>query len=228
MGSDETILILSGKTGTGKSKFISYILKYLIDNPKILGLSSDSTFASAKDYISVAYIKNEKILASDEFWVQMKEKSYDLVILDDLDYFLSPRKQSVDSIKEDEKDKFVSELLSFTDGLIKNKTKFIISTNRDIDAVDEALQRPGRLFDIFSFKDLSNEEALIIWVKNKLKKKCFIKGFSNGSVLQAELGKKISSYKKNNGKAYKSYFKKDAKVSVASEFKKKKKIGFEG
>ena len=225
INSDESILILSGKSGTGKSKFLSYILKFLLDNPKLLKLSISDTDLNAKDYISIAYIKNERVLSSDEFWVQLKERSYDLVILDDLDYFLSPREQSVSSEKEDQKDKFVSELLSFTDGIIKNKTKFLISTNRPIDAVDDALQRPGRLFDIFSFTELTKEEAFIVWKENKLSKKSFDKEFKDAYVLQAKLGNKISEYLNNKGKANKSYLK-NKNISVSDKFKKERRAGF--
>ena len=225
INSDESILILSGKSGTGKSKFLSYILKFLLDNPKLLKLSISDTDLNSKDYISIAYIKNERVLSSDEFWVQLKERSYDLVILDDLDYFLSPREQSVSSEKEDQKDKFVSELLSFTDGIIKNKTKFLISTNRPIDAVDDALQRPGRLFDIFSFTELTKEEAFIVWKENKLSKKSFDKEFKDAYVLQAKLGNKISEYLNNKGKANKSYLK-NKNISVSDKFKKERRAGF--
>jgi hypothetical protein len=41
----------------------------------------------------VAYVKNEAILSTDEFWVELQYYDYRLIILDDLDFSLLPRTQ---------------------------------------------------------------------------------------------------------------------------------------
>jgi len=227
MDSEESIFILSGKAGTGKSKFFTYIMKHLLKNPELIlkKEDEDEEFGQSK-YIHVGYLKDENILALDQFWITLTEREYDMVILDDLDYFLSPRSKSISSDEDVKKDKFISQLLSFTDGIVKNKTKFLISTNRDIDSVDEALLRPGRLFGIFSFEELTNEEALRIWEKEGLKKKDFKLEFDGKSVLQATLGSKIKEYINNNGHAAKSFLKEGSSIDISDKFKKKKTIGF--
>jgi len=232
MLSDESIFVLSGKSGTGKTKFLTSMLKYILKNPKILKRKDDGVtnyeYGFGSNVIKVAYVKNESVLSSDTFWISLKEREYDFVILDDLDYFLSPRKQDISSELEVQKDKFISEILSFTDGVVKNKTKFMISTNREIDSIDEALQRSGRLFSVFSFDDLTKEEALVIWKKNKLKVKDFNKEFKNrDSLLAADLGSKIQKYLSNDGKAPKNFIKNGAKIDISDKFKKKKRTGFD-
>ena len=227
MKSEESIFILSGKAGTGKSKFFTYIMKHLLEHPELVTKNEKEIdeFGGGK-YIHVGYLKDENILAIDQFWITLTEREYDMVILDDLDYFLSPRSKNVSSEEDVKKDKFISQLLSFTDGIIKNKTKFLISTNRDIDAVDEALLRPGRLFGIFSFEELTNQEALGIWEKEGLDKKDFKSEFDGRSVLQAKLGSKIGEYKANNGHAARSFLKSGSTIDISSKFKNKKTIGF--
>ena len=227
MESDETIFILSGKAGTGKSKFFTFMMKHLLKHPELVIKKGepDEEFGQSK-YIHVGYLKDENILALDQFWITLTEREYDMVILDDLDYFLSPRSKNASSTEDVQKDKFISQLLSFTDGITKNKTKFLISTNRDIDSVDEALLRPGRLFGIFSFEELTNNEALKIWEKEGLKKKDFKIEFDDKSVLQAKLGSKISEYKNNGGKAARSFLKEGSSIDISHKFKNKKAIGF--
>jgi len=222
--SSEPLFILSGKSGTGKTKFLAYMLKYAIENTELL---QDKNISEEEDtFISVAVVKNERILANDDFWMTLKDRDYDFVLLDDLDNFLAPREKKISSEIDLEKDKFISELLSFTDGIVKNKTKFIISTNQDLDAIDKALQRSGRLFEVFSFYELTSEQALAIWKKNKLKKKDFFKEFPGEYVLQADLGNKIEEYKKNDNKAAKPFLKEGSRIDVSHKFKHEKKAGF--
>ena len=92
------------------------------------------------------------------------------------------------------KNAFLNQLLSFTDGVQKNKTKFIITTNQHFDDVDTALLRKGRLFDILEFRKLTNSEALKIWLEQELKEEEFNKLFTD-DVLQSDLGSEISKRK---------------------------------
>ncbi|MBW6072289.1 hypothetical protein, partial [Pseudomonas aeruginosa] len=66
-------------------------------------------------------------------------------------------------------------LLNATAGLVSTKTKIIISTNlptlRD---VDEALVRPGRAFDILTFKTLTAEQANDARIANGLEPVDFV------------------------------------------------------
>lgn len=226
----ENILVLSGKAGTGKTKFANLYLNYLMENIHILDkenqLDEYGDVEEESNYVNIAYIKNEDILSLDSFWVNLREFEYDIVILDDLDYFLSPRSQTLSNEKELQKDKFISNFLSFTDGLIPNKTKFFISTNRNIDAIDEALKRDGRLFGVFEFSLLSKDEAFAIWEKEGLSKEDFEFEFTEDKILQATLGSKISHYLKNNKKRGKKYLKDTSKADISNKFTKQKRVGF--
>ena len=120
------------------------------------------------DEVAVAYVKNEKIISTDEFWNQLLSKNYQLVILDDLDYALLPRSQVVSTSEDIDKNQFISQLLSYTDGIFEsgNNTKFIITTNRDVSDIDSAVLRKGRTFDILNLRCLTNDEAKNIWVND--------------------------------------------------------------
>lgn len=227
----ENILVLSGKAGTGKTKFSNLYLNYLMEHLEVLEKENKfdefGDFEEESNYVNIAYVKNEDILSLDSFWVNLREFEYDIVILDDLDYFLSPRSQTLSNEKELLKDKFISNFLSFTDGLIPNRTKFFISTNRDIEAVDEALKRDGRMFGVFEFSLLNKGEALNIWEKEGLSKEDFnIEFEKDKEILQATLGSKISHYLKNDKKKGKSYLKADSKANISDKFLNKKRVGF--
>ena len=145
-GGDENILLLVGKSGTGKSKLTSIAIEYLASNR---ANSSNRT---------VATISDANILLNDFFWYQIRDNRIDLVILDDFDFMLGSR----DS--EDTKhNKFLSKFLTFTDGVRKNKIKFIVTTNQEYRDMDKAILRKGRLFDVIEMRELSLEEGLEIW-----------------------------------------------------------------
>lgn len=239
----ESILVLSGPAGTGKTKLATHYMHYLLKNPEAIKKSGIKTISGDYDFpyegdpsifeeenklfINIAYVKNEDILAMDKFWVSLRRNDYDIVILDDLDYFLSPREQVLSMDKDNEKNKFISNFLSFTDGIIPTKTKFIISTNRGVDSIDEALRRDGRLFAVLELSLLSYEEALKIWEKNELEKEEFDKYFGDSDeILQAELGSLINTYKKNDGEAPVSFLKEGSTADISERFLKGKSVGF--
>ena len=219
---DENILILCGEPGTGKSKFASLIIKKLLQNEKYFEYFSNQSkknhsknnneldLIDLEDFIDDMYIsnfeiknhnnyyhvlstKNIDIVSSDEFWD--KAKNNDLVILDDLDFLLSSRNENREDVQ---KNQFLSNLLSFTDGIQKNKTKIIITTNQPFDTIDNALLRKGRLFAILEFRPLSKKEALKIWESENLDKKNFNKIFKDkDKIKHDELGHEIQKFKRN-------------------------------
>lgn len=140
------------------------------------------------DEIAVVYVKNENVLSTDEFWNQLKSSEYQLVILDDLDYALLPRTQAVSSGEDVSKNAFISQLLSFTDGIFENgnNTKFIITTNRDVSEIDTAVLRKGRTFDILNLRYLTPAESLVIWTDEyNLEKEEFMKIFGDRTEIPA-------------------------------------------
>jgi SpoVK/Ycf46/Vps4 family AAA+-type ATPase len=240
----ESILVLTGESGTGKTKFSSLILKKAIENYDLIEkLSKNKNTVDfedeedeedgeiSKDEIRVAYLKNEDILASDQFWSTIKNKKFDFIILDDLDYMLIPRTREVGSQIDVNRSKFISQLLSFTDGVIPTTTKFIITSNRSDKDVDSALMRPGRMFGILSFRSLSYAEALDIWNDSGLKDKIniFNEVFkdTDSTVSHAELGSLIYQSKLTSER--RTYIKNNEKNIVLTEKSKKesgKKMGF--
>ena len=228
MKSSESIFILSGGPGTGKTKFFSYIMKFLLGNPQYLKANKENLdIGDENKILQVAYLQDERVLAMDQFWITLSERGYDLVILDDLDGYLEPRSNDITSEEDMKKNMFVSQLLSFSDGVVKNKTKFLISTNRDIDSVDKALLRPGRLFGIYEFSFLTNEDALKIWLIEGLTKTAFKKEFParGESISQAKLASVIENYKINDGKDKKTFIKDGSTMDI--QFKVTgSKVGF--
>jgi len=89
------------------------------------------------------------------------------LVLEDIDINLQSRRNG---------NTFMTKLLSGSDGLIKNSKKIIMSTNlSNVNDIDEALLRPGRMFDLLRTRKLSYEEACVLSKKlnnndlNKLK-----------------------------------------------------------
>lgn len=234
---EENILVLSGKHGTGKTKFSSLLLKKAIENfelvknnrnKNIVRLDSSEFEDLDEDNlteIKVAYVKNEDILAEESFWGYLNDQNFDFVILDDLDYMLMPRVREA-SPEDIKRSKFISQFLSYTDGIIPTHTKFVITSNKITKDIDKALMRDGRMFDILSFRELSYEEAFDIWSSLKLPKDIFEENFKEKEkISHAELGSIISMIKKDKEMKAHSYLKDDS-ISEMHSARKNKKIGF--
>jgi Cdc6-like AAA superfamily ATPase len=210
---NETIMILTGNAGLGKTKLSNLLFKHLFQEPE--NIPYDKLIAIPEldeQFFNVAYVKSTDILAMDEFWRTLQKELPDFVILDDLDYMLTKRESEVMTSDDAKKNSFLNQLLSFTDGVQKNKTKFIITTNQHFDDVDTALLRKGRLFDILEFRKLTNQEALKIWLEQELKEDDFINIFQ-GDVLQSDLGSEIAKRKNKRIKNTISSYLKEADIS---------------
>jgi len=221
---DENILLVVGEPGLGKSKMSSLALKYAFSNTNKLPYDKlDENSTLDNQFISVAYAKSSEVISSDKFWRMIGSVKNDFVILDDLDYMLTKRNSEVMSSEDQIKNNFLNQFLSFTDGVEKNKTKFIITTNQDYDDIDTALLRKGRLFDIIELRKLSADEALKIWKENNLEEKEFKTIFTTHEILPADLGSEISKrHNKRIASATKSYLLEDgiSKVKKAGRSKK--------
>lgn len=240
--SDSNIIVLCGEPGVGKSKLGDSFMKYLLENNNTKNKPKKSShilvdsiidehieFSSKEqDGVKVAYVKNESILSTDNFWNILREDEYDLVFLDDLDYYLLPRTQNVSTSEDIEKNKFISNLLSFTDGIFEagNKTKFIITTNKEVKDIDTAVLRKGRTFNILELRRLKNHEAKKIWLANGLSEESFISEMGEDSILQAELGSTISliTKAKENNISLDSYILEEG-ISIYNKAVNPEKIG---
>lgn len=213
--SNENILLLSGESGLGKSKFATLGLKYLKEHPQY---ATDMNSLVYDNYIDIVYTKSIKLLSNEYFWTDLS--SNPLVIIDDLDFMLTRR--SAEELSESDviKNSFLNNFLTYTDGVVKNKTKFIITTNQKIDDIDQALMRKGRLFDIIELRRLKNDEARLIWKNTGLDEKIFDKKFKD-NVLASDLGSLIQRYTNLSVDGNKSYLK-DQSISKIVKFKEKK------
>lgn len=220
---NENILLCVGQPGRGKSKFASTILKLaFLNSDKLPYDKSIETPDLENQFINVAYVKSPDILSRDEFWRKLEALTPDYVIIDDLDYMLTKRDTEIQTNEDVIKNNFLNQFLSFTDGINKNKTKFIITTNQNYDSIDKAILRKGRIFDILEFRELSNLEALNIWKKHDLSEEEFIKLFSNKEVLSANLGSEISKRTNTKITNMKTYLKED---NISKLNNNKKKLG---
>ena len=134
--SSQNILILFGEPGTGKSKFIQYIV-------------GKSCFILEKT-VSVLAIKGTENIkkSADNPDIYLEN---DLVVFDDFDILSLKRGEDSDISN------VVSTILSVTDGFIPKRPKIIISTNKTLKEIDPALLRPSRLFDILELKSIPKE-----------------------------------------------------------------------
>jgi SpoVK/Ycf46/Vps4 family AAA+-type ATPase len=135
--SKERILILYGEPGVGKTTFLQYLI-------------ADGF------YKKVAYIKDKKTFEDSELWYELTDDDWDLIVFDDLDDILQSR-------SENKHADFVSQLLSYSDGLIRRSTKIVITTNQNVQEIDPAITRPGRCFDFLVLPPLTRSQARDAW-----------------------------------------------------------------
>ena len=131
--SDESVLILIGPPGTGKTTFIKNLLNFSGSDAMVtfdpMIMSSDSLFARFID-----------------------EEGIDFLVMEDADTFLQSRSDG---------NQMMHKFLNVSDGLISTRgKKLVFSTNLpSINDIDSALLRPGRCFRVVEFRNLTVEEA---------------------------------------------------------------------
>lgn len=219
---NENILILVGEPGLGKSKFASTVLKHAFLNSDNLPYDKLEQNSKLDDqFISAAYIKSTDVLSADAFWRKLENVTPDFVFIDDLDYMLTKRDAEIHTHEDTIKNNFLNQFLSFTDGISKNKTKFIITTNQEFESIDQAILRKGRIFDILELRKLKKEEGQVIWEKNNLDVLEFDKLFDS-EILPANLGSEIAKRKNKKITQNRTYLKEQ---QISKITKTKKKLG---
>jgi hypothetical protein len=221
--SNENILIVIGEPGLGKSKMLNVYQRFLLENIDLIKKDNDDSESSGE--ILAFYLKNENLLASDEFWNEISEEIPDLVILDDIDYYLTHRTAEVNTNIDDQKNKFISNFLTTTDGLFSKtkRTKFLITSNLSTEDLDVALLRKGRMFDIIKLRPLTNTEAKNVWKTYDLDED-FDKHFKSEIIFPSDLGSKIKliQEKKAKKKETKHSYLKEEGISILEKVKKRK------
>jgi len=164
LDSDETILIMIGPAGTGKTKLIKYIMKYMADLlGKELDLKKSTSVKSGDDVeypedvsnkktFIVSYSASQETYQDDEFFIDFVKGDSSLLILEDIDYNLRTRTDG---------NTFMHKLLNTSDGIVElKKKKIIITTNLETEQkTDSALLRPGRTFDVLKTRYLNLQQA---------------------------------------------------------------------
>ncbi len=133
ISSKQSILILLGPPGTGKTSFI----RYMLFKNKMKALA----------FYDKNMTRTDATLAS---FITRREN--DILILEDADLLLYSREDGNDTMNQ---------LLNTSDGLVNVMNKKIIITANITDRkdIDSALLRPGRCFDIINFRPLTKDEA---------------------------------------------------------------------
>lgn len=141
MSSSASILLLIGPPGTGKTTFIRGMLQHCNSSAMV---SYDANILE-KDYVFASFIEGDK----------------SVLVLEDADMFLKSREDG---------NTMMHKFLNVGDGLVTTRNKkLVFSTNlNSIKEIDPALIRPGRCYDILSFRELTQDEA------EKLAKVCNI------------------------------------------------------
>lgn len=134
----ESILILYGPPGAGKTRLIRHILAALSTQ---LGRNSE-----------VLYATDPRVMQSDTFFIKFMTDNSDAMVIEDADHLLEPRSDGNMNLHR---------FLSCSDGLFQaHGRKMIFSTNLPSRlSIDDALLRPGRCFACVESRKLTRDET---------------------------------------------------------------------
>ena len=135
-GTQKGIVLLHGKAGTGKTNYIKY-LTTLVPDKKFV-------------FIPVSMIP---YLADASFLSSLIDNKGSILVLEDSETFLKDRGTAENSV--------VSTILNLSDGMLSDVLgiQIICTFNADLESVDEALLRKGRLIDEYKFDELDTHKA---------------------------------------------------------------------
>jgi hypothetical protein len=133
---DKGIVILHGVPGTGKTTYLRYLINQ-ITNKKLIFMPPD--------------LAHE--LASPGFIPFILNNPNSILVIEDSENIISERKGG--------QNQAVSNLLNMSDGLLADvlNIQLICTFNADINRIDQALLRKGRLIAKWDFKELEQEKA---------------------------------------------------------------------
>ena len=155
LDSNESVLILIGPPGTGKTSLIRYIISQYNKKQKTHKNIRQNTPATSDNTASVYYTADTSVLERDDMFISFASHQSGMMVMEDIDLHLSSRADG---------NTFMYKLLGASDGLIKNiNRKIIISTNlSNVKDIDDALIRPGRCFDTLHTKKLTKQESIAL------------------------------------------------------------------
>ena len=138
LSAPETVLILLGPPGMGKTRLVRAILAAMSRRKE------DSAIAM--------YTADKTALEGDEIFVDFITGLHDAFIIEDADHLLQPRTDG---------NKNLHRFLMIADGVVRAQNRKIIFTTNlpNIRSIDDALLRPGRCFATIQMRTLSRQEA---------------------------------------------------------------------
>jgi hypothetical protein len=138
LSAPETVLILLGPPGMGKTRLVRSILAAMSRRKE------DSAMAM--------YTADQKALEGDEIFVDFITGLHDAFVIEDADHLLQPRTDG---------NRNLHRFLMIADGVVRAQNRKIIFTTNlpNIGSIDEALLRPGRCFATIQMRPLSRHET---------------------------------------------------------------------
>jgi hypothetical protein len=134
----ETVLILLGAPGMGKTRLVRAIL---------------GAMSRRKEDSAVAmYTADKRALEGDEIFVDFITGHHDAFIIEDADHLLQPRTDG---------NRNLHRFLMIADGVVRAQNRKIMFTTNlpNVGSIDDALLRPGRCFATIHMRPLVRAEA---------------------------------------------------------------------
>jgi len=141
LNSPETVLILLGPPGMGKTRLVRAILGALSKRKE--------------DSAVVLYTADKAALESDELFVDFITGTHDAFVIEDADHLLQPRTDG---------NRNLHRFLMVADGVVRAQSRKIIFTTNlpNVGSIDDALLRPGRCFAVLQLRPFGRDEALAL------------------------------------------------------------------
>ena len=167
LDASETVLVLQGGPGTGKTRLVRAILSALS--------------ARKQDSAKVLYTADKRALESDEIFVDFITGSHDAFVIEDADHLLKARTSGNFELHR---------FLGIADGVVRPQSRKVIFTTNlpNINDIDDALLRPGRCHAVKNLRSLDLGEAL------RLAEKICGAGTDTGARASATLSAAASKY----------------------------------
>ena len=132
------LILLHGSAGTGKTSYCKHLL-HVIEKKKIIYLPPNL----------VNYIADPNFIT-----FMMSNATNSILLVEDAENILKPREASENS-------QSVSNILNISDGILGDllKIQIICTFNTELEHIDQALLRPGRLIASYRFKELTKKST---------------------------------------------------------------------
>lgn len=140
------LVLLHGKYGTGKTTYIRHLISSI--NRRFI-------------FLPINMMEN---ISSPNFLPFISQYKNSILILEDCEELLMPRELTGSAHTS------LANLLNLGDGLLSDalNIKIICTFNADVQQIDKAILRKGRLIARYEFKELDVEKVNLLFEKNKI------------------------------------------------------------